>query len=486
MANSKLSLHWDVFTTCFDGGDGKGGTMIDLDAPNRYRKAWTSQKKNIIPAKERKEVKMPQNQQVVHFQFSKTQTEERENLSRLLQGSIGNKLPNDAYYPRLPGSKEKLMERNYLRAPLVGPRAFRLKRGMILIQLLDPITQEAPRVTAHGVSAYNLTHCWNGVPYYTLDKFGGISATESQGDDFVGVREDGVAITRGGACILNNSGLHIPLSVYVYYSRMPYITTDNQGNVVNVINTDTGDGGAGIYGQTFTPGIFYLTDNSIFSLEKRINEQLISMFYNTDLGLDLSQEEFRDHLATFNQKIAEICDQRCTTFELRQDFVLYELAVLKAYKMVMERVDCYNWNSSKKGRYGYAEALHDTVVLGVRALSFFGRERAEIVVNEYNGFFAGNNQCRQVLSSDFLYGKQALEKKIDELDTIFNAGASDPNKVEEAIELLLNERWWVSTRADQSINMSRAEGIKMLKNRYMGISREAAEPGDWFEIEVNA
>ena len=483
MAQSKLSLHWDVFTTCFDG---RG--LIDMDAPNRYRKAWTQQRKNIIIAKERKEVKLPQNQRIVHFQFSKTQAEERNELSRRLLNSIGNKLPNDNYFPRLPGSKDKLDDHKYLRAPLIGSRAFRLKRGMILIQLLDPITQEAPRVTAHGVSGYNLTHCWNGVPYYVLDKFGGISATESQGDDFVGVREDCTGITSGGACILNNSGLHIPLSAYIYYSRMPYVTTDNQGNVVPVINTDSGDGGAGIYGQTFLPGIFYLTDNSIFSLEERIDEQLRSMFRDVDQGLNLtSSNDFSNHLAEFNKQISDICDQRCTSFELRQDFVLYEFAVLKAYKMVMAKVDCYNWKDlgPDAAREAYRRALHETVSLGMRALSFFGRERAEIVVNEYSGFFAGNNQCQHVLSSEFLYGKQALESKLQELDKMLNNN-NDRGGVEQGIEDLLNERHWLNNRIERAINMCRAEGIKILKNRYVGISREQAEPGDWFEIEVNA
>jgi hypothetical protein len=469
-----------VFTTCFDGAGQNGGAMIDLDAPNRYRKAWTQQRVPVLIAKQRKEVKMPQNQRVVHFQYSKTQTEELNEMSRRLMASIGNKLPNDNYMPRLPGSKDKLDDHRYLRAPLIGPRAFRLKRGMILIQLLDPITQEAPRVTAHGVSGYKLTNCWNGVPFYVLDKFGGISATESNGDDFVGVREDCTAITSGSACILNNSGLHIPLSVYIYYSRMPYVTTDNQGNKVPAINTDTGDKGAGIYGQTFLPGIFYLTDNSIFSLEERIDEQLKSMFREVDQGLDLKNDDFSNHLAAFNQQIADICDQPCTSFELRQDFVLYEFAVLKAYKMIMSKVDCYNWKDLENGREKYRKALYESVSLGMRALSFFGRERADIVVNEYSGFFAGNSQCKHVLSSEFLYGKSALEKKLNELHALLS------EDVEGAIEILLNERHWLNTRIDRALNMCRAEGIKILKNRYVGISREQAEPGDWFEIDVNA
>lgn len=470
MPHRQFAMHLD-FLTSFDN-DG-----INFNVNNRY-KPDPGRRIPRTPAHEREEVQMKQGQRIIHFQHSKNQIKERaEMMSRLCQ-ALGSKFPIAAFFPKHPGGyKGSHLER----APMGSQADFKLKRGMVVFEVLDPITGETRRSQVVGASSTYGAHCYNGLPYFMDVHVLGVSQTESIGSPN-GVREECVAATSGTDKILNTSILSIPTGVYCYMSEFCCVTTDSNGNVCPVVNTAMGVDGtvensAGISEGCFLPGIFYLTDNNMYSLEERIDEELTSMFKNVDAQYP-DGTPFKTRMNAYCEAIAGICDRRCTTFEMRKDFVLYELATIKAYNLVLGRVDVFKFNRAQ-----YAEALSQAVAMATRVLSFYGRERAEIVAHQMGGFFPNVNKLEQVLRTDYYFDADHMKEVVKEIKEL---GANQNGDLEGDISDLLNKRWWLTRRLDKCLQQLRAEGHKILKRMYIGKSRESAESGEWFTIEIFA
>lgn len=481
--NSKaVPMHLDLITY-FDG-NGKGGNG-SIDFSNRY-KAKHNGNLNHIVAKARSQVEMPQAVKVIHFQYSKSQFEERADYCKRLGSTYGQKFPIANYFPKdqpMGNTGSGNNNRYMLRAPATNEKDFTLKRGQPVFEIVDPILQESRRTVSIGASSLYCSNIYNGLPHFMEVRFVGISQTESRAWDNTRVMQACVAATDGTAKILNSSTLYLPLNSYCFQSNFSCIRINDDGTPVPVIITDIGDGGAGISNTAFLPSIFYLQDNSLYSMEQRIDTMLTSMFAQEDDTFD-SKALFSDRLSQYVKRIADICDRRSTTFELRKDFVLYEFATVMAFILVLFRVDCFKHDN----RADYLTNLADVVALGARVLSFYGRERAEIVANQMGGFFPNVGKLTQVLTSDYLWTAPRLAEELVKIKELADPDVhgGDTDTIEHNITDLLNQRWWVWRRLNTSCNQLRAEGHKIMKRMYMGINREAAEPGEWFTIEINA
>jgi hypothetical protein len=471
-------LRYD-FTTPYDGL-GQGVNEINLN--NWYRKRELPLRGT---AKKRQQVMVKQGPRVIHAQQSKNIMEERELMKKNGARTLAKHVPVQDYYPQSSTQQG-------VRAPVGTISSHQIKTGNLLFEVIDPIKGESQRTQAQGASSLFISNVYNNLPYWAEVRFVGIAQGEPDITNASDVRTELTVAVFGGEKILNNSGLTIPAHVYVYMSTQPYITTENEETVNALELADP----YGMQNDAFIPGIFYLTDNSIFSLETRIGHMVTDILSSVDTThFDVRGDAHAGDYPTilhpqYITVINDIATRRSTTFEMRKDFVLYEMATFKGVLSIMDRIDRWTYGliANTATRMAYKTNLALVTSLGARALSFFGRERTDIVSYHLSGLIGQGQASSQVyglLESDFFRTPESLKNELTEIQKHAGMG-TNPEDTETDITWLLNKRHWLRKHIDDCLGMCRSEGTKLMKRLYVGKSRQSALPGEHFDIEILA
>lgn len=485
----KPRIHRD-FITAWDG-DG-----INFNTGYRY-KHLANGKLPRIDAKQRASVEMHQGQHIIHGQYEKNQAEWRLDQCNRLSATFKNAMPIENYFPMQQSVRSSDGKHIYRAPASQNALDFTLKRGQPVFEELDPITREKMRDSVVGASALKVSNIYNGLAHFINISVKGISQTEASPTIPNSVRTDITIAVKGTDLLLNTSLMYIPHGVYVYVSDFCCMTTDGQGNMIPCINTDTGEGGTGFRGTAFLPSLFYLQDNSIYSLEDRINRMILSMLNEVEENYDLNandQDPYKEYCEAIIAKVASIADRRSDTFEFRQDFVSYELATVLGFKAFLKRIDCFYWaEHTPKGLKAKINAMIQTLTVAYRVLSYYGRERAEIVAYQMESFFTKIGKLTQTLTSDFLWTPEALAEKLDELTKyeleihgLDDTDQANMPQLTRIMTILYNCRCWLDTHLETSVNQQRGEGGKILKRRYLCRTHEGMQPGYWGTVNIFA
>ena len=446
----------------------------DINLNNSY---FVKQYPAVQPAKDRAQVMIKQGLRIIHAQHSHSIVSEREDMYKRLVRAVGNRAyPIVDYYPH---------EMQGLRAPFGSEKAHRIKTGNLVFETLDPVTGESSRVNHIGTSSTYISGCYNGLPVFMDVKFVGVAQTETDPTDKANVREDLTVATFGMEKILNNSPLTIPANTAIFMSNFPYWTKDEHDNMIPAIDLSKEEGQMS---DTFLPAIFYLTDTCMYSMVKRIDAMIDYELTEVDRGLKSSKvNDLKNIVDGYVKAISKIANRRSSTFELRRDFVLYDIATIKGFLQILDRIDVFKYDN----RASYGIILAHAVQLAIRAIGWIGMDRSDIITRHLRGMIGNNSpsQVATILRSDFLKDKDELSKvsvTIKGLNDLLENAHNDANTVEPLITKIANLRYWLRKRLTDSVDMLMSEGQKILKNMYIGRSREAASPGEWMDVEILA